>query len=241
MTVEVIIHDGMLDLRPNGAGDRHLRRDLWARFRKICRQGSINEPDLGRTVEFKFKKCYKLQGAAHETTLGHSQIERLSRALFVLCQALIEPLSSRVIYFWTDTMAEAEEVMEITELTIEEAAQALTVGDAPEGVGIVAEIPKSPRMPRPKKDKQVMVPVRVSPWNPLCTKLSVEDKGKVVIIETDEDKANLEDLIIEEEEDEGMEEETEPAHPPTKLPAYVPPRKAKAKVPKDLDKTKSSL
>ena len=35
--VEVIIHDGMLDLRLNGAGIRHLRRDLWERFGKICR------------------------------------------------------------------------------------------------------------------------------------------------------------------------------------------------------------
>lgn len=38
-----------------------------------------------------------------------------------------------------------------------------------------------------------------------------------------------------------MEEETEIVHPPTKLPTYIPPRKGKAKVPKDLDKSKSSL
>ena len=38
-----------------------------------------------------------------------------------------------------------------------------------------------------------------------------------------------------------MEEETDPAHPSTNLPAYVPPQKGKAKVPKDLDETKSSL
>ena len=51
----------------------------------------------------------------------------------------------------------------------------------------------------------------------------------------------LEDLIIEEDEDEGMEEETEPVHPPTKLPTYIPLRKGKAKVPKDLEETKNSL
>lgn len=34
--VEVTIHDGMLDLRPNGAGNRHLRCDLWEKSRKIC-------------------------------------------------------------------------------------------------------------------------------------------------------------------------------------------------------------
>jgi len=38
-----------------------------------------------------------------------------------------------------------------------------------------------------------------------------------------------------------MEEEIEPAHPPTKLPTYIPPQKGKAKVPKDLDEHKSSL
>jgi len=51
----------------------------------------------------------------------------------------------------------------------------------------------------------------------------------------------LDDLIIIEDEDEGLEEETETAHPLKKLPTYAPPQKGKAKVPKDLDKTKSSL
>jgi len=46
VTIRVIIHDVMLDLRPNVAGDRHLRHDLWERFGKICRQESINELDL---------------------------------------------------------------------------------------------------------------------------------------------------------------------------------------------------
>lgn len=105
----------------------------------------------------------------------------------------------------------------------------------------MVEILKSPHMPRPKKEKQVMVPIRVSPRNPLCSKLSMEEKGKAVTIETDEEEENMEDLIFAEGEDEGMEEDTQPAHPSTKLPTYVPPRKGKAKVPKDLDKTKSSL
>jgi len=83
----------MLDLRPNGVGGKHLRHDLWARFGKICHQGSINELDLGGAVEFKFKKHYKLQGAAQKTTLGHLRIELLGRALIVVCETLIEPLS----------------------------------------------------------------------------------------------------------------------------------------------------
>ena len=82
VTIEVTIHDGMLDLRPNGTGDRHLRHNLWARCGKIRHQGRINEPDFGGTVEFKFKMFYKLQGDTQQTTLGHLQIEQLSRALF---------------------------------------------------------------------------------------------------------------------------------------------------------------
>ena len=69
----------------------------------------------------------------------------------------------------------------------------------------------------------------------------MEEKGKAVNLETDEEKEDLKDLIIEENEDEGMEEKTEPMHPPTKLPAYIPPWKGKEKVPKDLNKRKSSL
>ena len=71
-----------------------------------------------------------------------------------------------------------------------------------------------------------MVPVCVSPRNPLCTKLLMEEKGKATTIETIEEEY-LEDLIIAEDEDEGMEEDTQLAHSATKLPAYVPPRKGK--------------
>ena len=38
-----------------------------------------------------------------------------------------------------------------------------------------------------------------------------------------------------------MEVDTQARHSVTKLPTYVPPRKGKAKVPKDLDETKSLL
>ena len=69
----------------------------------------------------------------------------------------------------------------------------------------------------------------------------MEEKGKAVNLETDEEEEDLEDPIIEEDEDEGMEEETEAAHPLIKLPTYVPPQKGKEKVTKDLDESKSSL
>ncbi len=69
----------------------------------------------------------------------------------------------------------------------------------------------------------------------------MEEKGKAINLEIDKEEEGLEDHIIEEDKDEGMEEETEPAHPPIKLPMYISPRKGKAKVPKDLDERKSSL
>lgn len=67
-----------------------------------------------------------------------------------------------------------------------------------------------------------MILVCVSPCNTLHTRLTIEEKGKVFNLETDEKEEELEYLIIEEDEDEGMEEETEPTHPPTKLTVYIP-------------------
>lgn len=96
-------------------------------------------------------------------------------------------------------------------------------------------------MPRLMKEKHPMILVRVSPRNPLCTILTMEEKGKTINSETNEDEEDLEDLIIEEDEDEGMEEETKLVHPPTKFPTYIRPHKGKVKVPKDLDERKSPL
>ena len=67
-----------------------------------------------------------------------------------------------------------------------------------------------------------MVFVPVSPRNPLCTKLLMENKGKAITIEFDEEEEDLKELIIKEDDVEGMEEETEPGHPLTKLPSYAP-------------------
>jgi len=86
------------------------------------------------------------------------------------------------------------------------------VGDALEEARIVAKISKSVCTPRPKKENQVMVPIRMSPRNPLRSKLSMEEKGKTVTIEIDEGEEDLEDLIITEDEDEGMAKDTWPAH-----------------------------
>ena len=88
-------------------------------------------------------------------------------------------------------------------------------------------------MPRPKKDKKPMVLVRMSPRNPLRTRLTMEEKGKAINLEADEEEEDFEEILIEEEDVE-MEMETQGADPLTRLPAYVPLRKGKAKVPKDI-------
>lgn len=102
VTILVTVHDVMLDLRPNGVGDRNLRRTLWVRIGKIFRQVSINESDLGGMVEFKFKRRHQLQRATQQTKLDHLRI-KLSCAQsipnqdpFVLWRALVEHLSERL-------------------------------------------------------------------------------------------------------------------------------------------------
>ena len=74
VTVKVIFHDLMVRLWPNGAGGRHIRRNLWIRFLKIYRQSSINGPNVGGLVEFEFKRRYKLQVAIQQKTLGNLKI-----------------------------------------------------------------------------------------------------------------------------------------------------------------------
>ena len=78
VTVKVTVHDLTIEMQPNGAGDRHLRWNLWVRSFKICRQFDINEPNLGGIVEFEFKIPYKLQVVVQRKTLGISRIELLS-------------------------------------------------------------------------------------------------------------------------------------------------------------------
>ena len=120
------------------------------------------------------------------------------------------------------TMTVTKDDLGIEEVTAGKAAQTQTV-EVTEGAEVVAEILKSLRMPRPKKDNQEMVVVHVSLRNPLRNKLSMKEKGKVFTIETYEEEEYLQDLIIAEEEDEGMEEDIKPRHSATKLPAYIPP------------------
>lgn len=65
----------------------------------------------------------------------------------------------------------------------------------------MTEIPKSQRTLKPKKDKEAMGPVCVSPRNLWHNKLSMAEKGKAVIIEIDEEEEDLQALIAVEEEE----------------------------------------
>ena len=58
--------------------------------------------------------------------------------------------------------------------TLKEAMQEIGVVEAtPESAGVVVEVPKSPKTPRPKKDKKTMIPVHVSPRNPQRNELTL--------------------------------------------------------------------
>lgn len=102
------------------------------------------------------------------------------------------------------------------------------VGDAP-------EIRKSPRMLRPKKDLQVAGPIRMSPRNPWFGKLSMEEKGKIVNVESDDEEEDPPTFVEEMEPEEEADEDIQIVCATTKLPKYVPPWKGRVKVPKDLD------
>jgi len=63
--------------------------------------------------------------------------------------------------------------------------------------------------------------------------LLMEEKGKEVTIETNEEEEDLQTLIAAIEEEEDVEEDIQPLCSAEKLPKYVPLRKGKTKIPKD--------
>jgi len=103
-------------------------------------------------------------------------------------------------------MSALEEAMDIGVVTTEQIAEEIAEIEAIDSAGIISEVPKSPRTPRPKKDKQAMISVRVLPINPLRTKLTMEEKGKAINLEADEE-GEFEEILVEEEDVE-MEVET---------------------------------
>ena len=148
VTVIVTIHDVMLGLRPNGAGGKHLRQTLWARFLKIYRQLTINGPNVGGTVELKFKRRYKLQRDVQQTTLGNLRTELLFAQTFMnpdlfdllKVNSLLEKLTETLRDLCNRTMETPEEAMDTRVMTVKEAAQAVMKVEALESVGIVTEI-----------------------------------------------------------------------------------------------------
>jgi len=170
--------------------------------------------------EFELKRSYKLQMVAQQTTLGHFRIELLCAQIFMnpdlfdllKYKVLFEHLLESLTDFWNNNIAVSEEAMDIREMTTEEAMQDMMIGDAPESIRIVTEISKSPCTLGPKKYKQHMVLVCMSPRNPLRIKITMEEKGKAINLETDDEEEDLEEILVEDEEDEKMEEETQGAN-----------------------------
>ena len=69
----------------------------------------------------------------------------------------------------------------------------------------------------------------------------MEDEGKIVNLETDDEEEDLQAFIKEIEVDEEMEEDIQSVCAAAKLPKYVPPWKGRVKVRKDLDVVKGAL
>ena len=61
----------------------------------------------------------------------------------------------------------------------------------------------------------------------------MEEKGKAITIETEEEE-DLQALIVQIEVQDDEAEDVSQIHSTTKLPPYIPPWKGKAKVPKEL-------
>ncbi len=86
-----------------------------------------------------------------KTTLGHLRIELLRTQRFMnpdffdllKSQPFFEHLPELLRELWNSSMEALEEAMDTREMTVEEAAQAIMVGEAPENAEIVEEIPKS--------------------------------------------------------------------------------------------------
>lgn len=112
------------------------------RVERIYRQNRINEPRKGGMIKFEFKEAYKAQVAHHQPNLGrfkwwHYQtsrnlmnLETVKSSLWF--EALLKDIQESLIRIMTTTRGAAQSSTPL-------------VGDAP-------KIPKSPWMPRPKKD-----------------------------------------------------------------------------------------
>lgn len=114
-------------------------------------------------------------------------------------------------------MSAPVEAMDTEALIAEQAMQDIEVVEAgPESAKVVVKVPKSPRTPRPKKDKQnqPMLLVRISLRNTHRTNLTLQEKGKAINPEVDEEE--FEEILVDEEDVE-IEVETQGVDPITRL------------------------
>jgi len=126
-------------------------------------------------------------------------------------------------------------------------------GIAPEVAEVLAEVPRSPQIPRlktnstkesvkDKKGKQAAILVHGSPRrNPQKDKPTAQEKGKTINLEPRE--GEIEDILMD-DEDFGVEVEEveiEGFDVITKFPEYIHPRKGMIKVPKDINENKVTL
>jgi len=80
-----------------------------------------------------------------------------------------------------------------------EAAQEIEVAEATlESAELVVKVPKSPMKVRPNKDKYIMLPMHISTRNPQRTKLTLQETGKAINVEADEEES--EEILVDEED-----------------------------------------
>jgi len=222
VAVDITIHDKP-ELWQKGASGGPLRQKFRARYEKICRQENINDSEVEGRVEFKFTCSYKNPRGSPTTTLGYLSVEPVPNnkhpATWTPMSTYpsgsrIEPMSRTRVRFTEEPYVTQEEPGE--------AAAAL-------------DVPKSPRTPQPRKDKQTIGLVWVSLR---FGKLLVAEKGKAITTEIEEDEEDLQALIA---QIEAQDEEEEDVFQIPSLPPYISPWKGTTKVPKDLEATKSTL
>lgn len=141
--VGVIDHDKTSKLRRKRVGNRHLRHRVRTRYETIYRQYSINEPEKGGTVEFKFQQAYKSQLVIHQTNRGILTL-KLLRYLIDMDPSNFDAL--RVSPLFATLPKEMQDLLDSIMLTTKDVALSPT-----STVGDVLEIPR-----------QIVRPVRIS-------------------------------------------------------------------------------
>lgn len=170
----------------------------------------------------------------------------------LITSMVFEQLSKETQALVNSVMSTRAEAINTERVATEENVQEIDMGAkvaSPEVAEVLAEVPKSPRTPRlkptptketmkEKKGKQPAIPMHASPRRK-PPKPTTQEKGKAINLEAEEE--DIEDIPMD-DEDVGVETEeieAQGADPITWLPEYVPPRKPKSKISKDIDESKT--